>query len=178
MLLQFLLLRLQLAPIERMILRAREPLGFRNEAPQPDDAAASPRPDHPNDLRAFRIDGRHQRGQAGLGRCGGDRFALRLRLANLDPMPAQLVNRAANLTPQRAGRVRFHLDQQLAGARIVYLAERVGDCDIAHLGLSAQLAKLGDSFRNRRGRIESRFVQARRVEVESFFRIGHVYVPG
>ena len=88
---------------------------------------------------------------------------------------SEFVDRAANFTPQRAGRVRFHLDQQLARTRVICLAERSGDCEIARVSFSSQLAKFRDSLRNRRGRIEAQFTQPRVVAIE-IFRIHHFYV--
>jgi hypothetical protein len=91
-------------------------------------------------------------------------------------MLLQLVQRASDFAPDRAGRTGFHLDQHRSGAWISNRPEGTRDRAIRDAGRASQRAKFRDRLGRREQRIESCFEQFRIVRIR-FVRTAQINPP-
>ena len=91
------------------------------------------------------------------------------RGGRVDTVLLQLVERATNFTPHRAGSTGFHLDQHRRRLRIGNRAERARNRDVGDPCLAPQRAKFRDRIGGRSASVETRLDQFRVVGI--IFRV-------
>ena len=70
-------------------------------------------------------------------------------------MLLQLVQRATNLTTNRAGGASFHRDQHRGSAAVRDPAKRARDCEVRDAGIASKLAQFRDRVGGRERGIEA-----------------------